>query len=177
MCCHGVIVKFFWHSCVVLVTFTYSSKFHVDIITGSGVVTVFVYKGLIRNLQIGNTEFCPIPCLSFAQYPVWVLPNIWRLGRVRDAKFVSNVSNEKLLNASKSQDYSFKRFWVIKENQQGGNTDTHTHARTHTRTHARTHRLDLMNKFHIYLWSIQAKIWVKLKDQLNYGCAIMSSAF
>ena len=96
------------------------------------------------------SEICKLEILSFAQYPVWVFPNIWRLGRVRDAKFVSNVSNEKLLNASKSQDYSFKRFWVIKENQQGGNTHTHTH--THTQ------RLDLMNKFHIYLWSIQAKI-------------------
>ena len=44
---------------------------------------IFVYKGLTRNPEIGNTS-------------VWVLPNIWRLGRIRDTKF---VSSEVLLNA------------------------------------------------------------------------------
>ena len=34
----------------------------------------FFYNGLIRNPEIGNTL-------------VWVLPNIWRLGRVMDTKF------------------------------------------------------------------------------------------
>ena len=51
--------------------------------------------------EIGNT-------------PVWVLPNIWRLGRVMDTKFGTNVSNKMLLNAVKFQSYSFYRFWVIK---------------------------------------------------------------
>ena len=37
-----------------LVTFTYWSKFFVNIITGSGVTTIFVYKGLITNPKIGN---------------------------------------------------------------------------------------------------------------------------
>ena len=46
--------------------------------------------------------------------PVWVLPNIWRLGRVRDTKFDSNVSNKMLLNEAKCQDYSFYQFLVIK---------------------------------------------------------------
>ena len=38
-------------------------QFHNNIITGSGVMTIFVYKGLTRNPEIGNTssEFCPIP--------------------------------------------------------------------------------------------------------------------
>ena len=37
-----------------------------------------------RNPEIENTS-------------IWVLLNIWRLGQVRDAKFDTNVSNEKLL--------------------------------------------------------------------------------
>ena len=88
---------------VSLAKFSYWSKFHVNIITFSGVMTIFFYKRLIRNPEIGNT-------------PVWVWPNIWRLGRVSDTKFVTNVSNEMLLNATKSQgySYSFCRFWVIK---------------------------------------------------------------
>ena len=30
-------------------------KFHINIITGSGVITIFFYNGLTRNLGIGNT--------------------------------------------------------------------------------------------------------------------------
>ena len=82
---------FFWRCFVSLVKFSYWSKFHVNIITGSGVMTIFFYKGLTRNLEIGNT-------------PVWVLPNIWRLGQVRDIKFDMNLFNEKLLNAAKCQE-------------------------------------------------------------------------
>ena len=51
-------------------------------------MTVFVYKGLTKIPEIGNS-------------PVWVLPDIWRLGQVRDIKFGTNVSSEKLLNAEK----------------------------------------------------------------------------
>ena len=80
---------------------SYKSKFHVNIMTGTGVVTISVYNGLTRNWEIGNTPAC-------------VLPNILRLGRVRNTKFCMNVSNEMLLNAAKCQDYSFYRFWVIK---------------------------------------------------------------
>ena len=64
-------------------------------------MTIFVYKGLTRNPEIGNI-------------PVWVLPSIYRLSLVGDTKFSTNVSNEKLLNATKCQGYSFYRFWVIK---------------------------------------------------------------
>ena len=55
------------------------SKFHVNIITGSGVMTIFFYKGLTRNPEIGNI-------------PAWVLPNIWRLGQIRNTEFGSVVS-------------------------------------------------------------------------------------
>ena len=98
---HDVNVKFFWRCFVSLVKFSCWSKFHVNIITDSGIMTIFFYKGLTRNPEIGNT-------------PVWVLPNIWRLGRVMDTKFGTNVSNRMLLNAAKFQGYSFYRFWVIK---------------------------------------------------------------
>ena len=67
-------------------------------------MTIYFYKELTRNPEIGNT-------------PVWVLPNIWRLERVRNTKFgmdVTNETNEILLNATKCHGYSFYRFWVIK---------------------------------------------------------------
>ena len=68
--------------------------FNVNIITGSGVVTIFLYRGLTRNPEIGNI-------------PIWVLPNIRRLGQVRATKFDTNVSNAMLLNAAEYQGYNF----------------------------------------------------------------------
>ena len=95
------IVNFFWPCFVSLVKFRYWSKFHVNIITGSGVMIIFLLKGLTRNPEIGNN-------------PVWVFPNIWRLGQVRNPTCGTNVSNEMLRNAAKWQGYSFYHFWVIK---------------------------------------------------------------
>ena len=91
---------------VFLVKFKFQSKFHLNIITGSGVMTIFFYKGLSRTLEIGIT-------------PLWVLPNIWRLGQVRDTKFGTNVTNKILLDAAKCQGYSFYHFWVIKGKSTG----------------------------------------------------------
>ena len=76
---HDVIATFFWRCFVSLVKFSNWAKFHVNIITGSGVMTIFFNKWLIRNPEIENTL-------------VWVLHNIWRLGRVRDTKFGRNIS-------------------------------------------------------------------------------------
>ena len=104
---HDVNAKFFWPCFVFLVKFSYWSKFHVNIITGSGIMKIFFYKGLTRNPKIGNIR-------------VWVLPNIWRLGRVMDTKFGTNVLNRILLNAAKLQSHSFYRFWVIKGKPTGG---------------------------------------------------------
>ena len=59
------------------------------------------YKGLDRNPEIGNA-------------PVWVLPNIWRLGGEKNTKFGTKFSNEMLLNAAKCQGESFYRFSLIK---------------------------------------------------------------
>ena len=64
-------------------------------------MTISFYKGLTRKPEIGNT-------------PVCVLPNIWRLGRVRNTKFGMNISNKMLLNAAKCQGYSFYPVSVIK---------------------------------------------------------------
>ena len=94
--------QFFWRCFVSLVKFSYWSKFHVNIITGSEIMTIFFYKGLNKNPEIGNTPFC-------------VLPNVYRLGQVMDTKFGTNVPNRMLLNVAKFQDYSFYRFWVTKK--------------------------------------------------------------
>ena len=109
------------------------SKFHVNIVTCSGVMTIFVYEGLTRNPEIGNNHIC-------------ALPNIWRLGRVEDTKFGRNVCNEKLLNVATRQVYNFYRFQVITGNPAGGeNTLT---------------RLALINKLQI--WDFKAFIfWSK----------------
>ena len=99
--------KFFWPHFIFLVNFSYWSKFHVNIITGSGVITIFFYKRLIRNPEIRNT-------------PIWVLPNIWRLGPIKNTKFGTNIFNKMLLNVAKRQGYSFHHFWVIKGKPTGG---------------------------------------------------------
>ena len=108
---------FFWRCFVSLFRFSDWSKFHVNIIiTGSGVMTIFFYKWF-RNPEIGKT-------------PVWVLPNVWRMGWVRDHKSGTNASNEMLQNTTKCQGYSFYRFWVIKGKPAGVKLpppSTHTH--------------------------------------------------
>ena len=92
----------FFEIALFLVNFSYASKFHVNIITASGIMTIFFYKGLTRNPEFGNT-------------PAWVLPNIWRLGRVMDTKFDTKVSNRKLhWMLQNSSVTAFYRFWVIK---------------------------------------------------------------
>ena len=67
-------------------------------------MTVFLYKGFIKNPEMGNT-------------PVSVLPNIWRLGRVMDTKFGKDVSNEMLLQNARVTAFTVSEF--LRENQQG----------------------------------------------------------
>ena len=126
---HDVIVTFFWRCFISLVKFSYWSKFHVNIITSSGVMAILFYEGLPRNLEIGNT-------------PVWVLPNIWRLERVRGTKFGKNGSNEMLLNAAKCQG-QLQLLPPIPH--------THAHAHAHAHTHNRERRLGL-NKSFLCIW-------------------------
>ena len=63
-------------------------------ITGSGAITIFIYKGLTRNPEIRNT-------------PVLVLSNIQKLERVRDIEFRNNVSKLLLLNAENARATAF----------------------------------------------------------------------
>ena len=81
--------------------FSYWSKFYVNLITGSEIMIIFFYKGLTKKPEIGSTKFSH---------------NILTLGRVKNTKFGTDVSNEILLNAEK---YRFYHIWVIKENHQG----------------------------------------------------------
>ena len=94
---HDVNVKFFRSCFVFLVKFSYWSKFHVNIITGSGVMTVSFIRDWpkIWKSEIPPSGFCPIS-------------GDW--GGVRDTKCGTNVSIKMLLNAAKFQSYSFDRF-------------------------------------------------------------------
>ena len=94
---YDVIVKTFWRCLVSVVMLSYWSKFQVNFITGSGVMTIFFVRDLTRNQEFRNI-------------PVWFLTNIRRLRQVRDFKSGMNVSNVKLLYAAEFQIYSFYRF-------------------------------------------------------------------
>ena len=87
-----------------LVKFSYWSKFLVNIITGSGVMAILIYKEL-KSQIIGNI-------------PIWVLPNNWRLKQVRNTKFGTNVSKKMLLNAAKCQVTPFTISELLRKNQQ-----------------------------------------------------------
>ena len=106
--------KILWRGFISLVILSFLSKFHVNIITGSGAMTSFFYKELTRNPGIENT-------------PVWVLLNVWRLEQVKNTNFGMNVSNKMLLNATRCQGYSFYGFWVIKGKPTGGVAPTPPH--------------------------------------------------
>ena len=93
---HVFIVKCFWRCVVSLVNFRYWSKFHINIITCSGFMTISFYKGLTRNPEIGNT-------------PISVLPNVWSF-----TKFSTNVSNKMLLNAQNARVKAFTVFQLLK---------------------------------------------------------------
>ena len=66
-------------------------------------MTISFYKGPTWNPEIGNV-------------PIWVLLNIWRLERVKDTKFGTNVSNEMLLMSG---------LQLLREHQWGGGKITH----------------------------------------------------
>ena len=93
---------FFWRCFVSFVKFSYWSKFHVDIITGSGVMTIYFYKGLTWNpeIEILPSEFCPIS-------------GDWAKLGILNLAWMS-------LNAAKCQGHNIYRFWVIKGKPTGG---------------------------------------------------------
>ena len=66
--------NFFLHSFVSFVKFSYWSKFHVNIIAGSGIITIFFHKGLTGNpkSEIPPSEFCPISGdWGIYEYQIW----------------------------------------------------------------------------------------------------------
>ena len=85
-----VIINIFWRGFVSLAKFSYWSKFHVNIITVSGVMTIFFYEKLTRHPKIGSTpsELCPISGhwdelgipnsarMSLIKF-YWILKNAW----------------------------------------------------------------------------------------------------
>ena len=92
---------FFWHCFVSLVKFSYWSKFHLNIITGSGVMAIYFYKRLTRNMENRNSlsEFYPIS----GDKGELGIPNLARM------------SLAKMLRISaKCQGYCFCRFLVTK---------------------------------------------------------------
>ena len=72
-------------SCIVNLDGLLGVRFEVVVVGwkrgGGGGIKIAFHKGLTRYPEIGNTR-------------VWVLPNIWRLGRVRNTKFGTNISNK-----------------------------------------------------------------------------------
>ena len=91
----------FYLCCFVsFVKFSYWSKFHVNISTGSGVMAIYFYQGLTRNLEIRNTFICPLS----GDWGELGIPNL------------TQMSNEMLLNAAKCQGYSFTVSELLREN-------------------------------------------------------------
>ena len=78
---HDVIVKFFWRCFVSLVKFSYWFKIHVNIITGSGIMTIFFIRDWpeIRKSEIPPSEFCPI---SGDWGKLWI-PNLARMSPIK----------------------------------------------------------------------------------------------
>ena len=135
---NGVIVKFYWQCFVSLVKLSYWFKFHINIMTGSGVMTILFFKGVTRNPT-----------------PVSVLPNIWRLGLVRDTRFGTNAPSKVLLNVAKCKANSFYRFWNIK-GKPTGRGELHRpprHSSPPTRVKPFTNnKRDRLSSWKILLW-------------------------
>ena len=102
---HEVILKIFWRCHVSLVKFSYWSKFHVNIITGSRVTTFCFIRNWPDISDIGNTL-------------VWVLHNIWRLGQVGGTKFGANVSSKSYWMLQNFRTTVFAVSELLRENQQ-----------------------------------------------------------
>ena len=99
--------QLFWRWCVSLVKFSYWSKFHVNIMTGSGVMTIFVYKELIRNPEIG------IPLSNFCSISVNCgelgIPNLARMSLIKSYWII--LQNARVTAFTISE--------LLRENQQG----------------------------------------------------------
>ena len=77
---NDVIAKLFWRSFVSLVKFSYWSKFHVNISTGSGIMTIFFIRDWpeIRKSEIPPSEFFP---MSGDWAELWI-PNLTQMSLI-----------------------------------------------------------------------------------------------
>ena len=66
----------------------------------------FPFRKLTRNPENGNTS-------------VWVWPNIWRLGRVRNTKFGTNISIKSYWMLQNAKVTTFSVSELLRENQLG----------------------------------------------------------
>ena len=96
----------FWRSFVSLVKCSYLSKFHFNIITGSGFMTIFSFLQWAQNPEIRNT-------------PVWFLPNIWRLRRVRVSDLARMSLKKSYWTLQNARVTVFTISELLRENQQG----------------------------------------------------------
>ena len=101
-CPHAVIAFF-----VSLVKFSYLSKFHVSIITGSGVTTIFFIRDWpeIQKFEIPLPEFCPIP-------GDWGELDIPSLARMSPIKFYGTLQNARVTAFTVSE--------LLRESRKGG---------------------------------------------------------
>ena len=102
---HDVIVKFFWRSFVSLVKFSHWFKFYVNIITGSGVMTISFYKGLTRNPEIPPSGFCPIS----GDWDKLEIPSLARSSPIKCWMLQSSRVTASIVSE------------LLRSNQQGGN--------------------------------------------------------
>ena len=101
---HCIIVRFSWRCFVSFVKFNYWSKFPLNIITRSGVMKIYFYKGLTRNPEIRNT-------------PTWNLrPGDWGELGMPDLAWMSLMKCYEMLQNTRVTVLPFLSY----QNQQGG---------------------------------------------------------
>ena len=100
-------IFFFWSFPVSLVKFSYWSKFFCQYRDVPGVMTIFVIKGFTRKSEIVNN-------------PVWVLPNIWRLGKLGTSNLalLPLIKSYWMLQKTRAAAFTFSE--VLRESQQRG---------------------------------------------------------
>ena len=138
---HEVNVKFFWRCCVLLVRFSYWSHFQVNIVTGSRVMTIFLYKDRpeIREPEIPTSEFCPIS-------GDWDKLGIPSLAEMSLMKFYWMLQNARVTALTVSQFLSTPPL-------PPPSTHTHTQHTQHTHIHTHTHTPRLESRF-VQIFSI-----------------------
>ena len=107
---HDVIVNNIWRGFVSLVKFSHWSKFHVNIITGSGIMTIFFYKGLTRNPEIPPSEFCPI---SGDWGELWI-PNLARMSLIEFYWMLQNSRVTAFTAFELRENQLWGEGWVVK---------------------------------------------------------------